>query len=93
MGGEQPNLRIHGRFIADRCQMVAGVRVVFLFAAAVFRGQCSRMKGDGLLAIGRHQRSMQRCYHLRPLADRSSNSVDGTGSDVAYGEDALATGF
>ena len=51
------------------------------------------MKGHGLLAIGRHQRSMQRCYHLRPLADRSSNSLDGTGSDVANGEDALATGF
>jgi hypothetical protein len=51
------------------------------------------MKGDSLLAVSRHQRSVQCCYHLRPLAGRSNNSLDGTGSDVASGEDALATGF
>jgi hypothetical protein len=45
------------------------------------------------LAVGRGQKSMQRCYHLRALADGGSNPLDRSRTDIADGKDAVPTCF
>ena len=50
------------------------------------------VRDDGRFAVGR-KKGMQRCNHLRALADRRGDPLDRTRPDVTDGEDAPAAVF